>query len=607
MAPRPWIKPPPVAPEAAAIARELGISPVVAALLANRGCRDATSAARFLAPDLDQCHPPDRLPDVGVAAERLAAALRAGERILVHGDYDADGICAAALLTRALRRLRRDTTVEVTAWVPERRDGYDLSVETVRRAAAAGFRLVVTADCGCVAFEAAAAARELGVDLVITDHHEPRPELPPAVAVVNPKRHDSRYPFRELCGTGVAYKLVWALLERLGKSPATFRRHYAGLVSLATVADCVPLLDENRALVHAGLGSLSETRHPGLRALVEQAFGPGSGAGGNGAERRRRLTTYDLGFLLAPRLNAAGRMGSAADALALLLAEDEQEAAALASQLEALNGARQAEQERILADATRMALQRIADPVLVLASPNWHAGVVGIVAGKLAETYARPTFLIALDAETGLGRGSARTPGGAVGRLWQAFDVTAALAGCADLLLRFGGHAQAAGFEVAEERIDSLRRRLCEASPLAEVPLDAARPIAVDGVVPASEVGLRLAEEIARMEPFGHGNPEPILRSEGLELVSWERLPARSGGAPDDHLKLRLRAGGAPLEAVMWRSAARADELAGIATAGRRAHLALCYALKVEEYYSATIGDRLRTARLEVRDFRPCE
>ncbi|MBI3910766.1 MAG: single-stranded-DNA-specific exonuclease RecJ [Armatimonadetes bacterium] len=568
-----WRLPPSPSPERDTLARALGVAPVVAGLLIARGCTEERAARRFLDPHLDHCHDPLLLPDMASAAARLARAVREREAVLVHGDYDVDGVCAAALLTRALRTL----AVPVTPFIPHRqRDGYDLSVETVRRAAAEGFRLILTADCGSIAFEAAEAARDLGVDLIVTDHHEAQERLPPALAVVNPKRRDGAYPFPDLCGAAVAYKLIWATLRELGLPEGGFRKRYLDLVALATAADCVPLLDENRALVKHGLHVLADTRKPGLRALMRVA----------GVDPRF-LTVRHLAFALGPRINAVGRLGAATQALELLLMEDNATASALAERLDEVNQVRQEEQERILQDATRQALRYIDDRILVLASPRWHPGIIGIVASKMVELHGRPAVLVAIDEEAGVGRGSARSISGY--HIFQALDA------CRSLLIRCGGHQTAAGFDVDAACVEALRSALQEvaAQTLSDGLLEPA--IHIDAMVPAAAVTLRLADELACLEPFGHGNHEPVLYSGALDVVRCERLAARAKGA-QDHLRLYVRpqgAPGAPVEAVLWRGWERASEI----PAGGR--LDLCYTLGVNAYQG------LRAARLDVKDLRP--
>jgi single-stranded-DNA-specific exonuclease len=597
-----------------ALARALGVTPTMAGLLIARGCEDADAAARFLQPELEHLHDPLLLPDADAAAERIAQAIQAGEKILVHGDYDVDGVTGAALLTRVLEVLG----ARVECFIPHRQeDGYDLRVATVQRVHAEGVRLIVTVDCGIVAFQAAEAARELGVDLVITDHHEPDPErLPDACAVVNPKRRDSTYPFPHLAGVGVAYKVATAVVRRMGQPEASFRKNFLDLVALGTVADCMPLVGENRVLVKFGLAALAATKKHGLRALLRSAG-------------VKELNARSLGFSLGPRINAVGRLDAAAHALNLLLTKDPAQAAELAEKLERCNRDRQAQQSRIFDEAMAQAREmdecaRPGDdpggrpgggpsaclvhppPVLVLASATWHGGVIGIVASKLVEALGRPTVMIALDGE--LGRGSARSVHG--------FHIFEALGRCRDHLVRVGGHQAAAGFDIEAARVPALREAL--AAVAAEMlPPDGAAlspSIVVDDLLEPHEITLQLAQELALLEPCGHGNPEPRFGSRGLLLAEARRLTPRVAGTAD-HLLLKLsalgarrsaeknssspsterRAPSAALSAVFWREGHRAAALA------QGAALDLWYELEVDTYWGEP------AVRLNVKELRLSE
>jgi len=537
-----WVLPEGAPPEREAFAARLGVSPLLAGLLLQRGVAEEAAADRFLHPSLDHLHDPALLPDCGPAVERLVRAIEAGEKVLVHGDYDVDGVCAAALLTRVLRVLKAN----VEPFVPHRRvEGYDLRPETVRRVAAEGVGLIVTVDCGTVAFEAAEAAREAGVDLIITDHHEPHPDgrLPEAVAVVNPKRADSRYPFQELCGTGVAFKLATALVERLGVATPAFRTHYLDLVALATCADCMPLVDENRVFVKLGLESLRKTKKPGLRALMKEAEIAPAG-----------LTTRSLGFQIGPRINAIGRMDAAAHALRLMLTGDDHEAGLLAARLEQANSDRQQEQERILQEAMRQAERFIEDRILVLASPKWHPGIIGIVASKITEALCRPTVMIALgDEEDATARGSCRSIEG--------FHIFEALHAARHHLIRCGGHQAAAGFDVAPENIEPLRETLREIAGRT-LDEDLLQPrVRVDAEIDLPSLDFRVARELELLEPFGHGNHQPVFVARGMEVREQFRIASKIVNGPD-HLKLKIRHPRQRfgLEAVFWRAWARAEE-----------------------------------------------
>ena len=591
------------------LARAVGVSPTVAGLLMARGCADPDAAYRFLHPSLSDLHDPFLLPDMEAAVTRLAHALEAGEKVLIHGDYDVDGITAAALMTRVLRALGGN----VIPFVPDRReDGYDLRQHTVEKAAGGGVQLIVTVDCGIVAHEAAERAHELGIDLIVTDHHHPGETLPRALAVVNPQRADSLYPFKGLAGVGVAFKTATALVRKRGVPETSFRTKFLDLVALGTTADCMPLLDENRVFVKFGLEVLKQTAKPGLRALIEVArVEPG------------RLDSRSLSFALGPRINAVGRLDEARHALELLLTGDGKVAVDLARKLDRCNQERQQAQYRMLDEAFEQArlAERRDDRVLVLADTRWHSGVIGIVAGKLAEAVGRPVVMIALDGATG--RGSARSVDG--------FHIFDAIASCQPVLERCGGHAQAAGFDIQADRVEEFRQRLCE---VAAVTLsdDALQPrIDVDAFLDAAEVDLGLARELRRLEPFGHGNPEPVFVTRAFPLLAADVLRPKTGTQP--HLTLRLGTAGrsdggrgvggeaatedevrdghppvppslrrppaarvsAPsriVPAVYWRNGEKADELQGVE------RIDLCYHLEINEYRG------MPEVRLNVKDLR---
>ena len=551
-----WVLQSPAGVAAHDLTRSLKVHPILAQLLAARGFEDVDTARRFLDPSLDHCHDPFLLPDMERAVERLAQAIRAGERILVHGDYDVDGICSASLLTRVLRALNAN----VECFVPHRlRDGYDLQLETVRRVAAEGIQVIVTVDCGILAYEAADAARALGIDLIVTDHHEPRDPLPDAYAVVNPKRPGSRYPCADICGTAVAYKVAFALVRHLGLPESNFRTNYLDLVALATAADCMPLTDENRVFVKYGLQTLKATKKVGLKALMQMAN-----------VQPATLNARSLGFSLGPRLNAVGRIDAAEHGLQLLLTSDAVEAERLAARLEECNRERQAEQERIFSDALRQAGHYVDDRILVLAGQNWHSGIVGIVASKIVEALCRPAIVVAIDAEEGLARGSARSVEG--------YHIYAALTACSDVLIRCGGHQAAAGFDIRADRLEDLRTRLRSHAEetLVEELLEPSQR--VDAELSPNALDLRLARELLLLEPFGHGNHEPVFVTRGLNVVQQSRIAAKVKNAPD-HLKLRLDTGHrAPTDAIFWRGWARASEIV------EKSPVDVCYSLEVNTY-----------------------
>ncbi len=481
--------------EAAAtrLTAELGLSPVIARLLAIRGHHDPEQAARFLRPSLDHLIDPWRLADMAPAVERLRAAVDRRERVVIHGDYDVDGVTSTVILRRALELLGGD----VTHFIPERlRDGYGLQPVTIERLHAAGAQVIVSVDCGIRAPEAARRAAELGVNLIITDHHEPDSELPRALAVVNPKRRDCSYPDKHLAGVGVALKVVQALCQKAGREawiPA-----FVKIAAIGTLADVVPLVGENRVIAKLGLEMLSRGPHKvGLRALLDVA-----GLSG------KTIDAYHIAFMVAPRVNAAGRMATADLATRLLLAADEAlagEVQALAQQLDAENTRRRDEEQDIVAAARRIVDTDPdvgAHPVLVVAGEGWHRGVIGIVASKLVDAYYRPAIVLSI--EHGEAHGSCRSIPG--------FDILAALESCAPMLQRFGGHKQAAGLQLAAADIPAFRRAV-NAHALDRLGPDDLRPhLHLDGPLGFDAITPAVVEQLAAMAPYGMGNPQAALQ-----------------------------------------------------------------------------------------------
>lgn len=528
MVPR-WalVTPPPPA-RAEALARTLALPVPLAALLVQRGHDTEAAAKRFLRPALEQLTDPQALVDLSVAVDLITEHVRRGSRIMVHGDYDVDGQCATAVLTRALRQAGAD----VLPFVPHRmRDGYDFGPAGLAEAGQAGVRLIVTCDCGITAVETVRAARAAGIDVVVTDHHLPGPVLPPANAVVDPQRAEDTSGLTMLCGTGIAFKLVQALTPRLGL-PAHFALHCLDLVALATVADVVPLVDENRILVKHGLRIMANTRWPGLRALLASAGLMG-----------REIRAGHLGFILGPRLNAAGRVGDAADGLRLLLLEDPDAAAVLAGRLETLNAERQALDSAMLDEAMRL-VEEAGDPAgraaFVLAQEGWHTGVVGIVASRVVERYGRPTFLIGIDG--GVGKGS--------GRSISSFDLHHGLSACADLLERFGGHRMAAGVTIRADRVEAFRARFEAVVAAAVAPEDLGPEQRVDLELSLGEATGDLERLCRHLEPCGMGNPGPVFGVRGVMFAG--RFLVGNG-----HVRGRLEAGGTRLDAIGFQFADR--------------------------------------------------
>jgi single-stranded-DNA-specific exonuclease len=494
--------------DAAEIAAALGVTDLTASVLVRRGYGDVDSARAFL-DGADPRHDPFLLGDMSAACERIRAAVAAGKRICVHGDYDADGICATALAVLVLRELG----AEVGWHLPSRFDeGYGVQVETVRRLAEEGYQLVITVDCGITAGEAVEEAERLGLEVVVTDHHRPAESLPGCPVVAT---RPSNYPFPELCGTGVVHKLGQALL---GRDAEALRAH-ADIVALATIADVVPLVDENRALAIEGLRRLAATQKPGLRALMRAAH-VDPAAVDSGA----------VGFRLAPRINAAGRLGHPAAALELLLTEDADTARRLADELEQLNRERQAVEDTIVRAAIAQVEEwpeaRRRRRAYVLASEEWHEGVIGIVASRLVERYHRPVVLIAGGEQEWKGSG----------RSIPAFDLHGGLDACSSFLERFGGHRAAAGLTIRPDRIEEFAAAFAHhaASVLSED--DLRRMTRIDAVVPRGvPLTLALCQELARLAPFGLGNPNVTLLAPACAVGE---LAAVGDGK---HLRFRVR------------------------------------------------------------------
>jgi single-stranded-DNA-specific exonuclease len=553
---------------AAALAQALGLSPITARLLAIRGIVDPDEASRFLNPSLDQLHDPLKLAGLECAADRLMVAITNRERIAVHGDYDVDGITSTVILRRALELLGAD----VGHFIPERlTDGYGLQPGTIDRLHAEGVKLIVSVDCGIRAPEAARRARELGVDLIITDHHEPDDELPDACAVVNPKRHDCSYPDKNLAGVGVALKLVQALCARAGKS--AWLPAFVKIASIGTLADVVPLVGENRIIAKLGLQMLTKGPHKvGLRALLEAA-------GLNG----KTIDSYHIGFMVAPRINAAGRMSTPDIATRLLLASDEgmaAEAKALAEQLEAENTKRRAEDQDILAKAKKTVE---TDPdvgsrsVLVVAGEGWHRGVIGIVASKIVDAFYRPAIVLSIDGN--VAHGSCRSIAG--------FDMLEALTSCAPLMKRFGGHKAAAGLQIDTARIKEFRAAINEHADARLGPDDLRPSLWLDGPLALSELNERVMSEFAALAPFGPGNPRPRFHTNQVAIVDGPRI------LKERHLKLSVKQNGRVLRAIQWNAADREANLVA-----KKDAVEIAYTVEENEY----MGNKYVELRLE--DFR---
>jgi single-stranded-DNA-specific exonuclease len=544
--------------QAAGLAAELGVNPVIARLLCLRGLADPDTARRFLHPAIDQLHDPFRLADMNRAVERLERALAQHERIAIHGDYDVDGITSTVILRRTLELLGGD----VVHFIPERlRDGYGLQPAAIDRLHGEGVSLVVSVDCGIRSSEAAARARELGLDLIVTDHHEPEGTLPDALAVINPKRRDCTYPDKNLAGVGVALKLVQALCGRAGKDrwlPA-----FVKIAAIGTLADVVPLVGENRVIARLGLASLSTGPHTiGLRSLLDA-----SGLSG------KTIDSYHVAFILAPRVNAAGRMSTPDIATRLLLATGDamgEEARALAQQLNDENLRRQEEEADLVAQA-RKAIE--TDPavgahnVLVVGGEGWHRGVIGIAASKLVDAYHKPAIVLSVEGD--VAHGSCRSI--------PDFDMLAALERCADVFVRFGGHRQAAGLTMEAARVPEFRARINAYADEVLEP-DQLRPrLRIDGPLTLRSITHDLMRDLDAMEPFGMANPRPVFHASGVEIVDGPRT------LKERHLKMTFSQEGRRFRAIAWRAAERADFLTR-----NRAGVNLAFSLERNEFQGET-------------------
>lgn len=542
--PRWTLRPAPAAADVARLEAELRLPRALCTLLAVRGLVEPAAAKRFLRPRLDQLHPPGALVGMADAVRRLARALDTGETILVHGDYDVDGMCATTLLVTVLRGLGG----RAVPFIPHRTsDGYDLGEAGVRAARDAGASLVVTCDCGTSAHRAIDALRAAGTDVIVSDHHLPGGPLPACAAVLNPRRPDAEAGDRDLVAVGVAFHLARALVEARGGDPGSVLAHL-DLVALATVADVGALRGENRVFVRHGLTVLAESRRPGLRALLES-----SGLAG------QALSAGRVGFTLAPRLNAAGRLGSALRGVELLLAEDDRTARGIARELEELNRRRQEMDRDTLEEARSLvpADGARAPWGLVLAADGWHPGVVGIVASRIVEEFHRPAVLVAMDGETGKGSG----------RSIPAFDLHGGLGECRDLLLRFGGHRVAAGVTVARGQLEAFARRFDAVARARLTAEDLVPELRADVEVAPAEITDDLERFLRHGEPWGMGNPTPTWLTRGLSLAAPPRV------MKGEHLRLALGGGGRTFEAVGWRLASRAAALAGVRVVDAAFHL----------------------------------
>jgi single-stranded-DNA-specific exonuclease len=526
-----------------------GIPPIVAQLLLGRGVCEPDAARSFLDAKLSGLRDPDELPGVPAAADRIYAAVRAGRKIVVYGDYDADGMTATAILLSCLRLIGADASY----YVPNRlEEGYGLSCEALRTLAERGASLVISVDCGITSVQPALTACEAGLELIVTDHHEFAGELPAAAAIVHPRLPGSSYPFGGLCGAGVALKLAWAICQRASQAKRVseplrnFLLSAVGLAAIGTVADVVPLLDENRILVRHGLNSLRAMPPLGLAALLEVMQ----------RHEDAKLDSEDLAFQIAPRLNAAGRFGQAQLAVELLTTDSPERAHQLAEYIHELNKSRKSLERSIDLAATKVVKEQFdpeGDAALVLAGRGWHAGVIGLVAGRLAERFHRPVVLIALD-QLGVkpGVGSARSPNG--------LNLHAALTACSEHLLAYGGHACAAGLRIDEARIDAFRQAFCETAETETPAGGRVGEIRIDAEGPLAQLTPQTVHHIQSLAPFGCGNPRPVLCATGVRLAE----PPKRMGEGDKHLSLKLSQHRTNMRCVAFGFGEWAEELAAV-------------------------------------------
>lgn len=560
------------------LASSLHISPVCAAILRSRGMHTLEAVEAYFAPHPGLLRDPNALPDIEKAVARLARALKGGEQILVFGDYDVDGITSTALVVRTLKALGG----RVSYRLPERHEGYGLSLQAIEDAKAQGFSLLFTADCGITAIEEVRRARELGLDVVISDHHECSSELPDALAIVNPKRPDSAYGFTGLSGCGVAFKVMQALLaETNPRALASFEEKFVDLVALSTIADCVPLCDENRYLAYVGLKRLYETRRKGLLALINNASLPHllAAPSRDGRKQRARWSGRDVSFGLAPRLNAAGRLASPTLALRLLLSDDAQECADLAAEIEELNQVRKGRTESAMLEASESVEREFdadKDKLVVASGTGWHRGVVGLVASKLVEKYGRPAFALGVEQEHAHGSG----------RTCADFDLHALVEATRPLLTSGGGHAAACGLSLESRNIPQFKRAALEFAGDKLSSDDLIPRLVADCEVEARDLDLKLALQLAQMEPCGTKNEAPVLLLYGARLAA---IRSMNGG----HSRGKLALDGREFDWVWWRSQERLGEF-------RHDELVDClFVPEVNEWQGRT------SLQLAIKDVRP--
>lgn len=538
----------PAVPEAVDLARQLRTTPLVATVLHHRGAADVDSGMRFLRPSLNHLHDPAELPGCEQAAERIAKAVADGEKIVIYGDYDVDGMTAVAILHRCLAMVGASPEF----YVPHRlEEGYGVNDEAIDSLIAEGAKLIVTVDCGITAVDSLARARQAGVDVIVTDHHRPGETLPDVAAIVHPDLPGQSYPNPDLCGAGVAFKLAWQLAReitgarRVDRQMREFLLDATCLAALGTIADVVPLRGENRALAVFGLRGLPQSHHPGLMALLESTNLTGE-----------TLDAYHVGFRLAPRLNACGRMGHARLAVELLTDAPSERAGEIARYLAQQNTQRQKTEREIAAEAIEM-VRAGGDlderRTIVLASEDWHGGVIGIVASRLVDRFHRPAVLIAINGD-GTGQGSGRSVPG--------FHMHRALRACSEHLLSFGGHEMAGGVRIECGKVDAFAEAFEEFSR-SNMDADALDPtLRIDAEATLDDLRYRTVEHLVSLAPFGQGNPAPVVAMRGMKLLGQPKRMGRSGKT----LGMVLGDNGGRIRAVGFGMGDLADELVGVQT-----------------------------------------
>lgn len=523
------------------LARELGISSLLAQIVVNRGIRDRDEADAFLWPKLNRLHDPMSLPDMEKAARRIRKAIESRQKITIYGDYDVDGTTGSAVLLKFFQQLG----YPVESYIPHRvEEGYGLNLGAASELRSAGTQLMITVDCGATAHEVIAYLQQAGVDVIVTDHHDMSEELPAAFAVINPKRPGCDYPFPLLAGSGIAFKLAWAMAESFSESKkvSTEFRNFLltslAYVAMGAVADVVPLRGENRILTRFGLTALRETQSPGMLALMDAA-----------GLRDRRLRSTDVAFRIGPRLNAAGRMGHARETLELLMTSDTDRAREIARGIEKQNTQRKKMVESMTSEAKAQIEQQGLDqqPVILLSGEAWHAGVLGIVAARISDTYSKPCVIVAF--EDGVGKGSARSI--------PAYPIQDALAACHDLLVSHGGHARAGGLQIERGKFPAFRERLLAHAANALREEDFVPTLDLDAEALLAQLSPEAIAELDMLEPFGEENPEPVLVATDLTVAGTPRFMGEKG----NHISFFVRQGDFSLRAVAFDQASQLEKV----------------------------------------------